>query len=196
MGIKTVQRIKGNVLRLFPVCLPASAQIPCPECRTAFWTDKHFKGESIMNLTELNGLEILQKMIDGAIPPPSMAETIPMNLSKLEKGYVEFLAKAGRNHLNPLGTVHGGFAATVLDSVTGCAVHTMLGPGDSYGTVDLNIKMLKPVPLDTLLTAKGKIIHCSKRIGVSEGVLTDEEGNIYAHATATCMISRVKEKEC
>lgn len=143
-----------------------------------------------MNIKKMNGLELLKAMIKGAIPPPTMAATIPMQLLEAEKGYVKSEARADKNHLNPMGKVHGGFAATVLDSVTACAVHTLLGPGDTYGTVDLNVKMLRPVPADTVLIAESKVIHCTKRLGVSEGDLKDENGNILAHATAMIIISR------
>ena len=85
-----------------------------------------------------------------------------------------------------------GFAATVLDSATGAAVHTMLLPGESYGTIDLNVKMLKPVPKGVELRAKGKVIHLSRRLGISEATLKDHDGNLYAHATSTCMILRRK----
>jgi len=148
-----------------------------------------------MNISELTGLELLQKMIEGQFPRPAMAATIPMKLVTIEKGYAEFQATADKNHLNPMGRVHGGFAATVLDSVTGCAVHSMLDAGDLYSTIDLNVKMLKPIPPGTLLKAEGRIIHCSKRLGVSDGTLKDDQGIIYAHATASCMISRNKKKE-
>lgn len=143
-----------------------------------------------MNFGEISGLDMLKKIISGAFPPPSMAATIPMKLVKVEKGFAQFQAEAGNNHLNPMGTVHGGFAATVLDSVTGCAVHTSLGPGDRYATVDLNVKMLRPIPTATRLTARARVIHCSKRLGVSEGGLMDDDGTVYAHATATCIIRR------
>jgi uncharacterized protein (TIGR00369 family) len=119
-----------------------------------------------------------------------MAETIPMAIISAEPGVIQFSATAGKQHLNPLGGVHGGFAATVLDSVTGCAVHSLLEAGVGYATVDLNIKMLKPVPRDIELIAIGKVIHISRNLGVSEGTLKDSEGNLYAHATATCMILR------
>ncbi|KCX23124.1 PaaI family thioesterase, partial [Acinetobacter baumannii] len=92
--------------------------------------------------------------------------------------------------LNPLGGVHGGFAATVLDSVTGCAVHTMLPAGVGYGTIDLNVKMCRPLPQNQVLIATGKVINLSKNLGISEGKITDEEGKLYAYATATCMIIR------
>ena len=76
-----------------------------------------------MNIGELSGLDILNKIILGEIPPPSMAGTIPMKLVRVAEGFAKFQAEAGNHHLNPMGTVHGGFAATVLDSVTGCALH-------------------------------------------------------------------------
>jgi uncharacterized protein (TIGR00369 family) len=109
---------------------------------------------------------------------------------EVDSGCIKFSAKADKRHTNPLGGVHGGFAATVLDSVTGCAVHTMLEAGVGYGTLDLNIKMLKAIPIEKELVVEGKVIHLSKKIGVSEGTLKDVEGNLYAHATATCMIYR------
>lgn len=78
----------------------------------------------------------------------------------------------------------------MLDSVTGCAVHTMLDVGVGYGTVDLNVKMLKAIPIDRELMAKGRVIHLSRTIGVSEGSIRDDAGTLFAHATATCAIIR------
>ena len=146
-----------------------------------------------MPTPKLNGLELLKKVKDGIFPHPTMAATIPMKIISVEKGTIEFKAVASDRHLNPMGGVHGGFAATVLDSVTGCAVHSMLAAGEEYGTVDLNIKMLRPLPRGKELRAKGKVIHMSKRLGISEAELTDDEGRIYAHATSTCMIFPNKE---
>lgn len=143
-----------------------------------------------MSIATMSGLEIMQAMVSGAIPKPSIAETIPMEFVDAAFGKVTFEATADSRHLNPLGGVHGGFYATVLDSVTGCAVHTTLEPGSSYGTVDLNVKMLKPIPQDIKLTAEGAVIHASKSICVAEGSLKDDEGKLYGHATATCMIRR------
>lgn len=137
---------------------------------------------------EMTGLEFLQAMIDGHIPRASISETIPMDLHSISKGEASFNVKADQRHLNPLGGVHGGFAATVLDSVTGCAVHTTLEAGVGYGTIDLNIKMCRPVPKDKTLLAIGKVINLSKNLAISEGQLIDEDGKLYAHATATCMI--------
>ncbi len=139
---------------------------------------------------EMTGLELLQAMIEGHIPPASISKTIPMQPTEISEGSVTFTAQADHNHLNPLGGVHGGFAATVLDSVTGCAVHTMLPAGVGYGTIDLNVKMCRPLPQNQVLIATGKVINLSKNLGISEGKITDEEGKLYAYATATCMIIR------
>lgn len=143
-----------------------------------------------MNIKNLSGLQIMQEMCNGNIPMPSMATTIPMSASEVELGHVTFIVKADDHHLNPMGSVHGGFAATVLDSVTGCAVFSMLEAGLSYTTIDLNVKMCRPVPLNTKLKAVAKIINISKNLGISEGKIIDEDGKLYAHATATCMIIR------
>ncbi|AVI31877.1 MULTISPECIES: PaaI family thioesterase [Acinetobacter] len=142
------------------------------------------------NPMEMTGLEFLQAMIEGYIPPASISKTIPMQPTEISEGSVTFKAQADHNHLNPLGGVHGGFAATVLDSVTGCAVHTMLPAGVGYGTIDLNVKMCRPLPQNQVLIATGKVINLSKNLGISEGKITDEEGKLYAYATATCMIIR------
>lgn len=139
-------------------------------------------------MTQLSGLELLRLISGGQLPSPPMAEVIPMNLVRVDAGDIEFEAVADRRHLNPMGGVHGGFAATVLDSATGVAVHSMLGPGQSYGTIDLNVKLVKPLPLGRTLFAPAKVIKMTKRLGISEARLIDDEGNIYAHATATCMI--------
>ncbi len=142
------------------------------------------------NPMEMTGLEFLQAMIKGHIPPASISKTIPMQPTEISEGSVTFQAQADHNHLNPLGGVHGGFAATVLDSVTGCAVHTMLPAGVGYGTIDLNVKMCRPIPQNQALIATGKVINLSKNLGISEGKIIDEEGKLYAYATATCMIIR------
>ena len=141
-----------------------------------------------MNLAEMTGLQLLQAMADGHIPPASIAKTIPMEVVKVSDGSISLHATADENHLNPLGGVHGGFAATVLDSVTGSAVHTKLPAGVGYGTIDLNIKMVRPVPKNTTLIAVGKVINLSKSLGISEGTLTTQDGKLLATATATCML--------
>lgn len=138
----------------------------------------------------MTGLQLLQAMADGNIPPASISETIPMRPTIIEQGQITFEVKADQRHLNPLGGVHGGFAATVLDTVTGCAIHTLLEAGIGYGTIDLNIKMCRPIPQNQALTAIGKVINISKNLAISEGKIVDTQGKLYAHATCTCMIIR------
>ncbi len=143
-----------------------------------------------MDIKNLSGLQIMQEMCNGNLPMLSMATTIPMKPTLIESGQVTFEVQADQHHLNPLGGVHGGFAATVLDTVTGCAIHTVLEAGAGYGTIDLNIKMCRPIPQNRPLTAIGQLINTSKNLAISEGKIIDEDGKLYAHATATCMIFR------
>ncbi len=145
---------------------------------------------SELNFAKFSGLEIIQAMISGEFPRPSMADTCPMVFVEARSGAIKFRATADERHLNPMGGVHGGFAATVLDSVTGCAVHTMLEAGAGYGTIDLSVKMLKPIPINTSLLAEGNIIHISRNIGVAEGTIKTEQGVLLAHAIATCWLKR------
>jgi uncharacterized protein (TIGR00369 family) len=149
-------------------------------------------GRSIMSIGMMSGLELMKAMVAGEISLASMAKTIPMKAIIAERGRIVFEATADDSHLNPLGGVHGGFAATVMDSVTGCAVHTVLEAGVRYGTIDLSVKMLKAFPINITLIAEGKLINISNSLGVSEGTLRDKDGTLYAHATATCMIFRRK----
>ncbi|HPF45258.1 MAG: PaaI family thioesterase [Alphaproteobacteria bacterium] len=141
-----------------------------------------------MSFDKMTGLEILQAMMAGKIPAPSMAETMPSKLVFAEEGFVRFLVRADKRHLNPMGGVHGGFSATILDSITGCAVQTLMEPGVKYSTINLEIKMIRPIPLDQELIAEGTMINRSRRLAVSEGKIMDEDGKIYAAGSATCMI--------
>lgn len=143
-----------------------------------------------MDIRALTGLDVLKAMLAGQLPHPSIAETIPMKALQIEAGFIRFAAKADARHLNPMGGVHGGFAATVLDSVTGCAVHSSLEAGVSYATTDLNIKMIRPIPVDTELFAEARLINMSRNIGISEGQIKDTDGKLYAHATCSCSILR------
>lgn len=141
-----------------------------------------------MNAHTMTGLQHLQAMIRGELPRPTMATTMSMELTLAEEGRVIFVATADENHLNPLGMVHGGFAATVMDSATGAAVHTMIDAGKGYGTIDLNVKMLRPVPIGEELIGEGRVINMSRSLGVSEATLKNKQGKLIATATATCMI--------
>ena len=142
-----------------------------------------------MDLKAMTGLQLLQAMREGNIPHPAICQTMPMRASEVEAGRVVFEVTANKSHTNPLGMVHGGFASTIIDSVTGCASHTMLPAGAGYGTVDLNVKMVRPIPFDTPLIAEGRVINAGKRVIIAEGDIKDAEGKIYAHGSATCLVT-------
>ncbi|MDL2322013.1 PaaI family thioesterase [Desulfosarcina sp. OttesenSCG-928-B08] len=146
----------------------------------------------MLNAVNLSGIEVLRAMSQGQYPGPTISQIIPMSVVALEPGCITFSARADGRHLNPMGGVHGGFASTVLDSATACAVHSLLDAGVGYTTIDLAIKMLRPVPMNEELFATGTVIHLSSRLGVSEGTLKDSQGTLLAHATASCMIFRPK----
>lgn len=143
-----------------------------------------------MDTTTLSGLEFMQALVAGEIAPPSMATAIPFRPVAATAGYMKFIARADARHSNPFGTVHGGFAATVLDAAGACAIHTMVEAGVGSATIDLQVRMLRPIPRDQDLIAEGRVINVSKRLGVAEMTLKDETGKIYAHATTSCMILR------
>lgn len=137
------------------------------------------------------GTKILQSMVNGEIPKPTMAETMNAALVKVQPGFACFECTASDAHLNPMQGVHGGFAATMLDSATGCAVHSLIEENESYATVELSVKMMRPVPINKKLYCEGRILNRSKSLGVSEAKLVDESGKLYAHATCTCMIIKM-----
>lgn len=143
-----------------------------------------------MNVQEMTGLELLRAVVTGQLSPSAMASTVPMTFVDADFGRVKLTARADDRHLNPMGGVHGGFAATVLDSVTGCAVHSTLEAGVGYGTIDLQVKMLRPVPRDQDLIAEGNSVHVSRNIATSEGTLKSADGKLLATATATCFLKR------
>lgn len=144
----------------------------------------------MMNPMKMTGLELLRATVAGQFPHSSMTETIPMSFLEVDIGRVKMSARADHRHLNPLGGVHGGFAATVLDSVTGCAIHSTLEAGVGYGTIDLQVKMLRPIPSNQDLVAEGNAIHLGRNIATSEGTLKSIDGKLLATATATCFLKR------
>ena len=148
--------------------------------------------ETIENQNELTGLQYMQAVVAKKITMPPMAETIPMLCTEASLGAVIFWARADARHLNRATNVHGGFTATVMDSVTSCALRTMLEPGVGFVTIELNVKLLKPVPRDADLRAEGKAINVSRKLGVSEARLFDHQGNLCAHSTATFVLLRPK----
>lgn len=136
-----------------------------------------------------SGLEQMRAFAEGRLVA-SIGPTMGLRPIEVAEGRVAFEATPDHRHLNPMGGVHGGFACTVLDSVTGCAVHTTLEAGAGYGTIDLAVKMPRPLKPGQTYRAEGRVLNLSVRLGVSEGSLFDSTGKLTAHATCTCLVTR------
>jgi uncharacterized protein (TIGR00369 family) len=136
------------------------------------------------------GIDYLRRVMAGELPLPAMAKTIPMHFTHVASGVVRVTTIADERHLNTVDGVHGGFAATVIDTVTGCAIHTHMEANDSYTTISLELKMLRPAPVNETMYAEGRVINLSRRLGVAEGTLRNAEGKLIAQGSATCMIFR------
>jgi uncharacterized protein (TIGR00369 family) len=119
-----------------------------------------------------------------------MAQTLPMQLIEASKGKVIYKVTPNKTHLNVQGGVHGGFCATALDTATGGAAHSVLEANVGYGTIDLNVKMIRPMQTDTAYYAHGELINAGRNIITTEGKIVDDNGKIYAFASATFMIIR------
>jgi uncharacterized protein (TIGR00369 family) len=136
-----------------------------------------------------SGMEIFEAMLRGEIPIPPISGTLDFLLVEAEPGHVQFQGKPAFAHYNPMGSVHGGWIATLLDSALACAVHTLLPVGKSYTTVELKVNYVKAltdrVPL---VRAIGDIIYSGGKIGTSQGKLIGPDGTLFAHATTTCIV--------
>ena len=135
------------------------------------------------------GLEMMQAMLRGEIPFAAIARTLDFTLLSVSPGVAVFQGRPLAQHLNPLGTIHGGWIATVLDSALGCAVHTMMPAGRSYTTAELSVNYVRAVtPQVQRVRAEGKVIHCGRQLATAEARLVGPDGNLYAHATTTCLV--------
>ncbi len=145
-------------------------------------------------LKSMSGLALFQAMLAGEVPPPSIAETLDFRLVDADHGRAVFEGAPSIAVYNPLGTVHGGWAMTLLDSCVGCAVHTTLQPGERYTTLELKTNFVRPITAKTgAMRAEGAIIHRGRRTATAEGRLVDADGKLYAHATTTCMVFPAEE---
>lgn len=137
----------------------------------------------------MSGIDLLQAMIAGRLPGPPIMDTLGFTLAEIEFGRAVFEGIPALRHYNPLGTVHGGYTATLLNSCMGCAVHSTLPKGVGYATLEFKVSLVRAVTVDTgLVRAEGKIINAGRRVATSEGRLTDAQGRLLAHATTTCLV--------
>ena len=135
------------------------------------------------------GLKVLQAMLAGDLPAPPMARTLAFSMTEVEEGRVVFAGLPSTDHLNPLGTVHGGWTATVMDSALGCAVFSVVKPGEAYTTIEFKLNLVRPVlPGMGEVFCEGRIVHRGRTIATSEAWLRDANGKLLAHGTETCAI--------
>jgi len=138
---------------------------------------------------QLGGLEFVQGLVNGTLPLNTMAETLGYDITEAVKGRVVVTAKPTDKHLNPSGTVHGGFAATLLDTCMGLAIRSNLTKGMNSTTLEFKICLVRPVTPETgTIKAEGIVLSCGRRVGMAEGRITDQQGRLLAHGTTTCLI--------
>ena len=140
---------------------------------------------------QMDGMAFFTAIAEGKLPPPPIAQTMAMDALTVTAGEVVFTITPQEFHYNPIGTVHGGAFATLLDSACGCAVHSALPAGAYYTSLDLAVKFLRPVTVETgPVTATGSVTHLGRRTALAEARLTDAAGKLYATATSSCLIFR------
>lgn len=140
-------------------------------------------------LLGLSGLEQFEAMRDGVVPTAPIGSHLGMGFESITVGDVVFTGEPDVSHYNPIGVVHGGFAATLLDSVCGCAVHTTLPAGSAYTSLEIKVNFIKAITADTgTITAHGWVTKAGRKAAFAEGDLRDAQGNLYATASSTCLI--------
>ena len=138
---------------------------------------------------EMSGLEFVQGLADGTLPLNTMARTLDYDVTEAASGRVVVTAQPSAIHLNPAGTVHGGLAATILDTCMGLAVQTTLEKGIGQTTLEFKISLVRPITPETgMIKAEGLVLSRGRRIGTAEGRVTDTNGRLLAHGTTTCLI--------
>ena len=138
---------------------------------------------------EMSGLEFVRGLVDGTLPLNTMARTLGYDVTEAGSGRVVVTAEPSGIHLNPAGTVHGGLAATLLDSCMGLAIQSTLEKGVGQTTLEFKISLLRPITPETgMIKAEGTVLSRGRRVGTAEGRITDGQGRLLAHGTTTCLI--------
>jgi uncharacterized protein (TIGR00369 family) len=143
--------------------------------------------------TSQDGLSFLRAVVDGTLPQAPLCEVLGFHLTEVEPGRAVFEGVPEFRHYNPIGSVHGGFTASLLDSALGCAVFSTMAKGEAWTTLELKFNLVRPLTEDTgPVRAEGRILHRGRTLATSEGDLRDKAGKLYAHATTTCMVFPAK----
>jgi len=156
--------------------------------RSISWEDPHALAAAGRGMS---GMEYLQKLMAGELPPPPIAELLNFRLAEIAEGRAVFTCDPAEYHYNPIGLVHGGLAATLLDSAMGCAIHTTLPAGVGYTTLEIKVNFIRPITEKQAgIRCEGIVIHSGGRTATAEGRVVDRDGKLYAHGTTTCLIFR------
>lgn len=154
--------------------------------RTVTWEDPLASARAAASLS---GIEYLRAIAQGKLPPPPIALLLGFDIEAVEEGRVVFAAETGEHQYNPIGVVHGGLAATLLDSAMGCAVHSRLPRGRGYTTLEIKVNYVRAIKQESgPLRAIGTVVHLGGKTATAEARLLDGEGRLVAHATTTCML--------
>ncbi|MHB8296757.1 MAG: PaaI family thioesterase [Acidimicrobiales bacterium] len=160
-----------------------------PRQRTYTWGDPLVAASAA---ADSSGWDILSGLVNGKIPAPPIAATLGMVPIELQPGRVVFGLQPNEWHYNPIGSVHGGVHATLLDSAMGCAVQTKLAAGHAYTTLEISIRYLRPVTVDTgALRCVGEVVSFGRRVSTARGEITDRSGKLVATGTTTCLLFRL-----
>jgi uncharacterized protein (TIGR00369 family) len=152
-------------------------------------TSKTYGTVSAIRRKEMSGLEFVQRLADGTLPLNTIARTLGYDVTEAVSGRVVVTAEPGDDLLNPAGTVHGGFSATLLDSCMGLAIQSTLEKGFGSTTLEFKISLVRPITAETgEIRAEGIVLNCGRRVGTAEGRITDSKGRLLAHGTTTCLI--------
>jgi uncharacterized protein (TIGR00369 family) len=154
--------------------------------RTVTWDDPMIGATAAMSMP---GLDYLKAISARELPPPPVAVLLGMDVIEVAPGRAVFTLQPGEHLYNPIGSVHGGMLATLLDSALGCAVHSKLDVGTGYTTVDLTVTYLRAVTRDTgVLTCASELIHLGRKVATARAQIVDDDGRLYATGTTTCLI--------
>ena len=164
--------------------------MPAARTRTVTWADPLKTAELA---ARLSGLDFLRAIATGEVPPPPVVELVGARMVSVDRGSVVFALDPAEFHYNPIGSVHGGIYATLLDTATGCAVHSTLPAGTGYVSLDLAVRFLRPIRIDTgTVTCVGTVVQQGRRTALAEARLVDGAGRLLATATSTCLIQEGK----
>ncbi len=151
--------------------------------------NKSYGTVSVEQRRAMGGLAFVQGLVDGTLPLNTIAQTLGYDVTEAESGRVVVTLVPDNTHLNPSGTVHGGLAATLLDSAMGLAIWTTLEKGLGQTTLEFKISLIRPItPGMGTIRAEGVVLNRGRRVGTAEGRITDERGRLLAHGTTTCLI--------